>query len=61
MINKYDFKRIPAVFFTYDIWRAGSLVELGIKHREWAIRENRHMIKQMAVGYTEGGKTTFSA
>jgi len=48
------FTRIPAVFFTYDLWRAGSLMELGIKHREWSIKENRNLIKDMAVGFTEG-------
>ena len=51
-----ELKRIPAVFFTYDLWRAGSLMELGIRHREWAIRENRIKIRNMAVGFTEGEK-----
>jgi hypothetical protein len=46
--------RIPAVQFTYDIWRAGSLMELGIPHREWSITLNRHLIRDMAVGFTEG-------
>jgi hypothetical protein len=55
----YNFKRIPSVFFTYDIWRAGSLMELGIKHREWAIKENRVLIKRMAVGFTEGERLHF--
>jgi hypothetical protein len=48
--------RIPAVQFTYDIWRAGSLTELGIPHRTWAIKLYRKEIKQMAVGFTEGYK-----
>ena len=45
--------RIPAVQFTYDLWRAGSLTELGIKQREWSIKAHRNYIKNMAVGYTE--------
>ena len=48
--------RIPAVQFTYDLWRAGSLNELGIKHREWAITERRRFIRKMAIGFTEGEK-----
>lgn len=51
---KNNFKRIPAVFFTYNLWRAGSLMELGIRHREWSIKENRIKIRDMAVGFTEG-------
>lgn len=55
----FDYKRIvrmPAVQFTYDLWRAGSLSELGIPHREWSIRRNVAMIREMAVGFTEGHK-----
>ena len=48
--------RIPSVHFTYDLWRAGSLIELGVRNREWSIKENRNLIKKMAVGYTEGRK-----
>ena len=47
-------RKIPAIQFTYDIWRAGSLVELGIAHRWGAIKVNRCRIIQMAVGYTDG-------
>jgi len=47
-------KRIPAVQFTYDLWRAGSLTELGIPHREWSIIKNINQIRNMAVGFTEG-------
>ena len=46
----------PAVQFTYDLWRAGSLNELGIRHREWSIAMNRNKIRNMAIGYTEGYK-----
>lgn len=49
-----DIRRIPAVQFTYDLWRAGSLSELGIPHREWSIKHNVGMIREMAVGFTEG-------
>jgi len=48
--------RITAVQFTFDLWRAGSLTELGIKTREWSIIENRYTIRKMAVGFTEGRK-----
>lgn len=51
--------RIPAVQFTYDIWRAGSLTELRIPHREWSIRLNINMIRNMTVGYTEGFRLHF--
>jgi len=49
-------KRIPAIQFTYDLWRAGSLSELGIPHREWSIRNSQSLIREMAVGFTEGYK-----
>jgi hypothetical protein len=49
-------RRIPAVQFTFDLWRAGSLNELGIKHREWSINLHRVKIREMAVGFTEGYK-----
>lgn len=45
--------RIPAIQFTYDLWRAGSLTELGIKQREWSIKLHLSRVKDMAVGYTE--------
>jgi len=48
--------RIPAVQFTYDIWRAGSLSELGISNRTWAIKKRITKVRSMAVGYTEGYK-----
>ena len=48
--------RIPAVQFTYEFWRAGSLNELGIRHREWAIRAHIRYIKEMAIGFTEAEK-----
>ena len=57
MINlSKTFRRIPAVQFTYDLWRAGSLNELGIKHREWAIREYVYYVRAMAVGYAKANK-----
>ena len=46
--------RIPAVQFTFDLWRAGSLTELGIPTREWSIELNRNKIRELAVGFTEG-------
>lgn len=49
-------RRIPAVQFTYDLWRAGSLNELGIRHREWAIIPRSKFIRNMAIGFTEGEK-----
>lgn len=49
-------RRIPAIQFTYDIWRAGSLLELGIPHREVCIKLNRNLIRSLAVGYTESEK-----
>lgn len=49
-------RRIPAVQFTYDLWRAGSLIELGIPHREWSISLHVSLIRDMAVGFTEGYK-----
>jgi len=49
-------KKIPAVQFTYDLWRAGSLTELGIKQREWSIDLHKNYVRDMAVGYVEGEK-----
>lgn len=54
--NISTISRIPAVQFTYELWRAGSLLELGIKHREYFIRYYQNRIKELAVGYTEGYK-----
>lgn len=48
--------RIPAVQFTFDKWRAGSLMELGIPHREWSIIKNKIFIQNSAIGFTEGHK-----
>jgi len=50
--------RIPAVQFTYELWRAGSLNELGIRHREYVINLHRLKIREMAIGYTEGFRLT---
>jgi len=52
-------ERIPAVQFTYDIWRAGSLTELGIPHREWSILNSQSIIRDMGVGFTEGFRLHF--
>jgi len=48
--------RIPAVQFTFELWRAGSLSELGIPHREGTIRTYQRKIKSMAIGYTESNR-----
>jgi len=45
---------IPAVQFTFEKWRAGSLMELGIPHRTSSIIKNKSFIQKHAVGYTEG-------
>lgn len=55
-MNHVNICRIPAVQFTYELWRAGSLTELGIPHREWGIRKHLDQVKRMAVGYTEANK-----
>jgi hypothetical protein len=55
-MNLKNIQRIPAVQFTYDVWRAGSLAELGIPHREYFITHYKNRIKELAVGYTEGYK-----
>lgn len=55
-IQNLPLRRIPAIQFTYELWRAGSLTELGIKHREWSIKAHRNYIVEMAVGYTEARK-----
>jgi len=51
-----NLSRIPAIQFTFDLWRAGSLTELGIPTREWSIELNKNKIREMAVGFTEGHK-----
>ena len=55
-VQRLPLIRIPAVQFTYDLWRAGSLTELGIKQREWNIKTHRNHVNDMAVGYTEAEK-----
>lgn len=45
---------MPAIHFTFELWRAGSLLELGILTREWCIINNKHIIRNHAVGFTEG-------
>ena len=52
-------RRMPAVYFTYDLWRAGSLFELGIPHREYCILLNKARLRRLAVGFTEGEKLHF--
>jgi hypothetical protein len=47
---------MPAVKFTFDLWRAGSLTEIGIKQREWNIKLRKNKIKELAVGFAEGYK-----
>jgi len=46
-------KRIPSSQFTYERWRAGSLLELGIRHRYGPIKEQIHILLPKVVGYTE--------
>jgi hypothetical protein len=46
--------RISAVHFTFELWRAGSLLDLGIQTKEWSIIENSYIIRNHAVGFTEG-------
>lgn len=46
--------RISSVQFTFERWRAGSLTELGIPHREWSIIKNKSFIQNFAIGFTEG-------
>ena len=48
--------RIPAVQFIFDLWRAGSLTELGLPTREWSIKLRKDKIRELAVGFTEGNK-----
>lgn len=55
-IQRLPLIRIPAIQFTYDLWRAGSLTELGIKQRECSILLHRQQICNMAVGFTEANK-----
>ena len=48
--------RIPSIHFTFELWRAGSLTELGIPTREWFILDNKAKIRKMAVGYIKAHK-----
>lgn len=43
--------KIPAVQFTFDLWKAGSLTELNIKLREWNIDLTKRKILKYAVGH----------
>lgn len=46
-------ERLKPYHFTFEAWRAGSLIELGIQSREWSISENRGIIRTYAIGYLE--------
>ena len=48
--------RIPAVQFTFDLWGAGSLTELGFPTREWSIKLNQYKIRELAIGFTKARK-----
>lgn len=56
MLYETNITRIPAIHFTYSLWRAGSLLELGIQQREPNIIAHKSDIRKMAVGFTEGYK-----
>lgn len=43
-------------YFTFESWRAGSLMEFGIKTREYFIFLNKSIIKKNAIGYIKGEK-----
>lgn len=62
-IKRYDYNniinRIPAVQFTYDLWKAASLIDLDISTREWDIDLNRIKIRNAAMGFTEAEKLYF--
>ena len=46
--------RCPAVLFTYDLWFAGSLWNLGIQSRTVDILDKQDIIKKHAIGWCRG-------
>jgi hypothetical protein len=46
-------------FFTWELWRAGSLVDLGLVTRYWSIcsPEGMQLIRKYAIGYCDGSGT----
>ena len=44
-------EKIPAVQFTFDLWKAGSLNELGIFNKYYSIFDNTLKIREHAIGY----------
>lgn len=54
--NTYNIVKLPAHHFSFERWRAGSLIEFGIKTRTWSISLNRQIIRKYTVGYIKGEK-----
>lgn len=46
-------ERLKPYCFTFELWRAGSIYELGLQCREWSIKENKNVIRKHAVGFLE--------
>ena len=49
-------EQLKPYHFTFECWRSGSLLDLGIKTRTWSIEQNRHTIKRYAIGFLNGEK-----
>ena len=48
--------KIPAIQFTFDLWKAGSLTELIGYTREGNIIANKNVIKKYAIGFCNGSR-----
>jgi hypothetical protein len=48
---------IDPSLFTWQVWRAGSLADLGVATRYHDIVAFRHRIRNATVGYTDGSST----
>ena len=46
--------KIDSSFFTWSKWRAGSLLDLGIKTRISIIKQNRMILRKHAIGWCHG-------
>jgi len=51
-----DLLKMPAIRFSFDLWRAGSLTELIGYTREGTIIANRDKIRKYAIGFCDGYK-----
>ena len=46
-----NIQRLPAHRFTYELWKNGTLADLGIFARYASIKENKGFLRKIIIGY----------